>query len=168
MDEHTLLILLTIFVALSAIAMLIQAGTLLGLFLVARTLQKKVMPIIPEVEKIVGVAKRTTETVEKHIDKIGTSSNAILDTAKQQLAKVDELLGDATTRAKVQMERAEMVLDDTFARVQDTVSFVQSGVVRPVREVYGVFAGIRTALGHLGRGGRPTVDHATADEEMFI
>lgn len=168
MDERTLLIVLIIFVALAAIAMLIQAGTLLGLFLVARKLQEKVMPIIPEVEKIVGVTRRTVEGVEKHIDKIGESSNAILDTTKQQLAKVDELLSDATTRAKVQMERAEMVLDDTMARVQDTVSYVQSGVVRPVREVYGVWAGIRTALAHIGRGGRPTVDHATADEEMFI
>jgi hypothetical protein len=87
---------------------------------------------------------------------------------KQQLAKVDELLTDATTRAKVQMERAEMVLDDTMTRVQETVSYVQSGVVRPVREVYGVFAGIRTALAYLGRAGRATVDHATSDEEMFI
>jgi hypothetical protein len=168
MDDRTLLILLTIFVALSAIAMLIQAGTLLGLFLVARKLQQAAMPVIPEVQKIVGVARRTAEGVEKHIDKIATSSEGILDVTKQQLAKVDELLTDATTRAKVQMERAEMVLDDTMARVQDTVSYVQSGVVRPVREVYGVFAGIRTALAHLGRGGRPTVDHATADEEMFI
>jgi hypothetical protein len=106
--------------------------------------------------------------VEGHIDRIGTSSNAILDTTKQQLAKVDELLTDASTRAKVQMERAEMVLDDTMGRVQHTVSFVQSGVIRPVREVQGIVTGIRTAITHLGRGGRPTVDHATADEEMFI
>ncbi len=168
MDDRTLLILLTIFVALAAMAMLIQAGTLLGLFLVARKLQQKITPLIPEVEKVVGVTRRTVEGVEKHIDKIATSSEAILEVTKQQLGKVDELLSDATMRAKVQMERAEMVLDDTMARVQHTVSYVQSGVVRPVREVYGVFAGIRTALAHLGRGGRPTVDHATSDEEMFI
>jgi hypothetical protein len=168
MDDHTLLIVLTIFVALAAIAMLIQAGSLLALFLVARKLQDKVMPMIPEVEGIVGVTRRTVERVEKHVEKIGTTSEAILDVTKQQLARVDELLVDATTRAKVQLERAEMVLDDTMTRVQETVSFVQSGVVRPVREIYGVFAGIRTALAYLGRAGRPTVDHATSDEEMFI
>ncbi len=168
MDEHTLLILLTIFVALAAIAMLIQAGTLLGLLLVARKLQEKVTPLIPQIEGAVGVTKRTVELVEKHIDKIGTSSEAILDVTKQQLAKVDDLLSDASTRAKVQMERAEMVLDDTMTRVQHTVSFVQSGVLRPVREVHGILAGVRTALAHLSRGGRPTVDHATSDEEMFI
>lgn len=168
MDEHTLLILLTIFVAVAALAMLIQAGTLLGLFFVARKLQEKVTPLIPQVEGILGVTRRTIERVEKHIEKIGTTSGAILDTTKLQLARVDELLGDATTRAKVQMERAEMVLDDTMTRVQQTVSVVQSGVLRPVREVHGLLAGIRGALAHLSRGRRPTVDHVTSDEEMFI
>ena len=168
MDEHTLLILLTIFVAVAALAMLIQAGTLLGLFIVARKLQTKIMPIIPEVEAIIGVTKRTAGKVEKHIEKIGTTGEAIMEVTKQQLVRVDDLLGDASTRAKVQMERAEMVLDDTMTRVQKTVSIVQSGVLRPVKEAYGFFAGVRTALSYLGHGGRPTVDHATADEEMFI
>jgi hypothetical protein len=165
MDEHTLL---TIFVGLAALAMLIQAGTLLGLFIVAKRIQEKVSVLTGPITGIIDTSKKTLQTVEGHIDRIGSSSNAILDTTKQQLAKVDELLTDASTRAKVQMERAEMVLDDTMGRVQHTVSFVQSGVVRPVREVQGIVTGIRTAITHLGRGGRPTVDHATADEEMFI
>jgi hypothetical protein len=165
MDEHTLL---TIFVGLAALAMLIQAGTLLGLFIVAKRIQEKVSVLSGPIAGIIDTSKKTLQTVEGHIDRIGKSSSAILDTTKQQLAKVDELVTDASTRAKVQMERAEMVLDDTMGRVQHTVSFVQSGVVRPVREVQGIVTGIRTAITHLGRGGRPTVDHATADEEMFI
>jgi len=168
MDDHTLLTLLTVFVFLAAIAMLIQAGTLLGLFIVARKIQEKVSALTGPITGIIDTSKKTLQTVEGHIDRIGKSSNSILDTTKEQLAKVDELITDASTRAKVQMERAELVLDDTMGRVQHTVSFVQSGVVRPVREVQGIVTGIRTALTHLGRGGRPTVDHATADEEMFI
>lgn len=168
MDEHTLLILLIIFVALATIAMVIQACTLLGLLLVVRKLQQAVTPMVPQIESIVGTTKRTVAGVEKHIEKIGATSSSILDVTKQQLVKVDELLTDATARAKVQMERAEMVLDDSMTRVQQTISYVQSGVIRPVREVYGVFAGIRTTLAHLSRGARPTVDHVTSDEEMFI
>jgi hypothetical protein len=168
MDQNTLLILLIIFVALSAFAMLIQAGTLLGLFLVARKLQQAVMPMVPQIESIVGTTKRTVENVEKQIEKIGNTSSTILDVTKQQVHKIDALLDDATARAKVQMERAEMVLDDGMTRVQETVTAVQSGVMRPIREVYGVLTGFRTFLTHLGRAGRPTVDHATSDEEMFI
>jgi len=168
MDQQTLLTVLTVFVALAALAMLIQMAMLIGLFMVARELRTKIVAILPEVQSIIGIAKRITEKVEGHIDRIGNTSGAILDVTKQQLGKVDELLTDASTRAKVQMERAEMVLDDTMTRVQHTVSFVQAGVLRPVREVHGVLAGVRTALSHLSRGGRPTVDHATSDEEMFI
>jgi len=168
MDQQTLLTLLTIFVIVAAVALVIQAGMLIGLFIVARSLQAKITEILPDVQNVIGISKRTLESVEKHINKIGATSGAILDVTKQQLAKVDELLIDATTRAKVQMERAEMVLDDAMTRTQQTVSLVQRGVVRPVREVYGVFAGIRTTISHLGRSGRPTVDHATSDEEMFI
>lgn len=175
MDQQTLLIILTVFVALAALAMLIQMGTLIGLFLVAKKLQQQVTALMPQVNAVIGVSKktadvtlRTVENVEKHIDKIGATSNAILDATKQQVAKIDGLLTDATSRAKVQLERAEMVLDDSMGRAQETVSIVQRSVLRPIREINGLVAGVRTTIAHLGRGGRPTVDHATADEEMFI
>ena len=168
MDQNTLLILLTIFVAISAIALLIQAVSLLGMFLVTRKLRDKVFEVWPQVQEIVGVAKRTAQGAEKHVDSIGATSASILGLARQQLVKVDDLVSDASTRAKVQMERAEMVLDDTMTRVQSTVSVVQRGVLRPIREVHGVVSGFRTAIQHLGRGSRSTVDHATSDEEMFI
>ncbi len=168
MDQQTLLIVLTIFVAIAAVALLIQMGTMLALFLVARKLQAQVMQVWPEVQTIIGVTRRTVENIEKHVEKIGATSNSILDTTKQQVAKLDELLSDATTRAKVQIERAEMVLDDTMGRAQETVSIVQRTVLRPIREMNGVLSGVRASLAHLSRGGRPTVDHVTSDEEMFI
>lgn len=168
MDQNTLLVLLIIFVAVSAAALFIQAVTLLGLFLVARDIRTKVLAVWPEIQQTIGVSRRTVELVEKHADKIGATSVEILSSGKQQVAKVDELLNDATARAKVQMERAEMVLDDTMTRVQETVAIVQRNVLRPVREVQGVWSGICTALQYLGRRTRSTVDHATSDEEMFI
>jgi hypothetical protein len=165
MDQNTLLV---IFVAIAAIALLGQAVALIGLLFVARDIRTKILALWPRIEEIVAVSKRSVDRVETHITRIGAVSVAILDVTKQQLDKVDELLSDASTRARVQMERAEMVLDDTMTRVQETVGIVQRGVLRPVREVHGILSGFRTALAHLGRGGRPTVDHATSDEEMFI
>lgn len=168
MDDHTLLILLTILVMIVAIAFLAQAIALVGLLFVARDLKTKFMGVWPEIQGIVGTSRRTADRAEQHIASIGASSVAILEVTKQQLSKVDELLSDASTRAKVQMERAEMVMDDTMNRVQETVTVVQRGVLRPVREVHGLLAGVRMAFAHLSRSSRPTVDHATSDEEMFI
>lgn len=167
MDQN-LLIVLTVFVIVAAIALLIQAGTLIGLFVVARQLQAKVSELMPQIHSIVGTSKRTVENVSTHVQKIAGTTGAILDITRDQLVKVDELMTDATTRAKVQMERAEMVLDDAMTRTQDTVSTVHRGIMQPVRQVHGIFSGVRTAFSHLSRAGRPTVDHATSDEEMFI
>jgi hypothetical protein len=168
MNETTLLTIMAVFVAIAAIALLAQAVALVGLFIVARDLRTKVFGSWPQIESIIGSSKRTVEQAEHHIGMIGSSSVAILEVTKQQLVRVDELLSDASMRAKVQLERAEMVLDDTMTRVQQTVSIVQRGVLSPVREVHGIISGIRSAFSHLSRGGRTTVEHVTSDEEMFI
>jgi hypothetical protein len=165
MDQNTLLIIIT---AICALSLLGGAIALLGMFLIARDLRGKFMQAWPEIQSTIASSKRTVERAEKQLTTIGASSVSILDITKQQLVKVDELLSDASTRAKVQMERAEMVLDDTMTRVQETVGIVQRGVLRPVREVHGILTGIRTTIAYLGRASRSTVERATSDEEMFI
>jgi hypothetical protein len=168
MDQNTLLVVLIVFVAISAVALLMQAVALIGIFVVVRQVRSRIFLLWPQIERIVGVAKRTTEDAGKHLDTIGKTSTDMLGLAQRQLVKVDGLLDDASTRAKVQMERAEMVLDDTMTRFQSTVSVVQRSILRPIREVHGLVSGIRTAVQFLGRSSRSTVDHATSDEEMFI
>ena len=186
MDQQTVL---TIFVALCALAMLIQAGMLIGVFLVAKRMEAKVtalMPeiqgivgqvqttipevraVIPQVQSIVASTKQIVEETKKHASDIGIKATAVAEVAKGQVMKLDALLTDFSDRAKVQLDRAEMVLDDTMSRTQQTVTVVQQGVLSPIREVHGLVAGVRAAIGHLGRSRRPTVDHATSDEEMFI
>ena len=168
MDQQTIILLLTIFVGIAAFALIVQAAMLLGLFLVARQIRSKVFEFTGPMQTLLSTSQRALTVAQGHLDKIGTSTESIFEMTKDQVQKLNALIDDASTRAKVQMERAEMVLDDTMTRVQTTASFIQSGVLRPVREVHAVFAGVRTALLHLSRPARPTVDHATTDEEMFI
>lgn len=166
--DSSLLIILTIFVALAAIAMIAQAAALVAMFLVVRKLQEKVDSYLPQVAKILEASRDAAEKAGKLIHDTNQRTSAILDMTKSRIAKIDEFLGDATARAKTQMERAEMVVDDTMTRTQKTVAIVQRSVISPIREVHGVMMGIRATITSLGRGNRPTVDHATADEEMFI
>jgi hypothetical protein len=84
------------------------------------------------------------------------------------LVKVEEVVTDASGRAKVQMDRVELVLDDTMTRAHETVATVHSGIMRPLREINGIALGIKTAFAHMARGGRPSVAEATSDDEMFI
>ncbi|HEX4232277.1 MAG TPA: hypothetical protein VHZ07_26660 [Bryobacteraceae bacterium] len=165
MDQPTVL---TIFVGICALAMLIQMITLIILAVISKRMQDKVTVVLPEVQSILALSKQTLQEVRKDVGEIGSRTNSILDITKGQFIKIDELLSDISVRARVQMERAEMVLDDTMSRTQKTVAIVQSGVIAPIREIHGLVEGLRAAIAHLAKGRRPTVDHATSDEEMFI
>jgi hypothetical protein len=168
MTETTLLYVMTAFVIISAIALCIQAGMLAGIYKTTKTLQEKIDPLLPKVDKLVAVATSTVEQSSRQITEITSRTNDILDSTKRQLAIVEDVVGDAAARAKLQMERAELVLDDTLSRAHETVAAVHDGIMQPLREVNGIAAGIRAALGAMARGNRPTVDRATSDEEMFI
>ena len=182
MDQQTLLYVMTAFVGIAAIALLLQLATLFGIYRAARGTQQKVDALLPQVQellpKVQAVVPKVNSLIEssqKVVDQsrqqivdITVKANDILDSTRRQMGKIEELTTDATHRAKVQLERVEMVLDDTMSRAHETVTMVHSGILRPLREVHGIAAGIRTAIAHLARGNRPSVAQATHDEEMFI
>lgn len=168
MDQSTLLYVMTAFVIISAIALCIQAGMLVAVNKKTQALNEKITPLVPQVESLVESTKATVELSKKQIAEITTRANAILDSTKSQLAMVEEVVTDVTSRAKVQMDRVELVLDDTLSRAHETIALLHNGVMRPLREISGVSAGIKAALAYLSRGNRPNVAEATSDEEMFI
>jgi hypothetical protein len=175
MSEINLLYVMTAFVIISAIALCIQAGMLTAMYKTTKSLEEKINPLLPKVESLVAKTTSTLDQGSRQITEITTRANAILesskeivDSTKRQLAIVEDVVGDAAGRAKVQMERVELVLDDTLSRAHETVAVVHDGIMRPLREVNGIAVGVRAALGALARGNRSTVDRATSDEEMFI
>src|SRR5271165_572359 len=168
MSETALLYVMAAFVVISAIALCIQAGMLAGIYKSTKALQQAINPLLPKVESLVEKTNSTVEQSGRQITEITTRANDILDSTMRQLAIVEDVVGDAAERAKVQMERVELVLDDTLSRAHETVAVLHDGVMRPLREINGLAAGIRAALASMARGNRPTPDHATSDEEMFI
>ena len=168
MDQTTLLYVMTAFVIIAAVALSIQAGMLVAVNKKTKDLHDKITPLVPKVESLVESTKVTVELSRKQIAEITTRANDILDSTKSQLAMVEEVVSDATSRAKVQIDRVELVLDDTLSRAHETVALLHSGIMRPLREINGVSAGLKAALSFLSRGNRPSVAQATSDEEMFI
>jgi hypothetical protein len=166
--NSTLLIALTVFVALTTVAMVVQAIAMLGMVRVVRQMQEKLNGLLPEAARILDSAQTAVQQTTKFLTEANARTIDILDVTKAQLDKLDGVVSEAASRARVQMERAELVLDDAMSRTQHTVAIVQKGVVSPIREVQGVLAGVRAAIMAVARGSRTPVDHVTADEEMFI
>lgn len=168
MDEHTLLVIMTVFVVVASLALVIQAGMLFGIYRASRAMQEQATRLAPKVEALVESSRTTIDDSRVQITAITTRANDILDSARKQMARVDELMEEAASRTRRQMDHAEMVLDDTLDRAQKTVATVQGGVLKPIREINAVAAGIRAAFHFLMRGNRPSPDRVTVDEEMFI
>ena len=168
MDQTTLLYVMTAFVIIAAIALCIQAGMLAAMYRTTKALQAEIQPLLPKVESLVDTTKSTVEQSRKQVVDIVTRANEIMDSTKRQLTMVEGVVSDATSRAKVQLERVDLVLDDTLGRAHETVATVHDGIMRPLREINGIAIGLKTALAFLARGNRPSVDQATSDEEMFI
>jgi len=166
MDQN-LLIIITVFVFVAAVALCIQAGLLFAIYRATRAFEEKAVPLIPKIDALVESSRAAVDDSRVQIHEITVKTNEILDSTKKQLARIDEVMEDATARARVQMDRAELVIDDTMERAQETVALVHAGIMKPLREIQGVAAGIRASLNFLMRGRRDPVQ-ATADEEMFI
>jgi hypothetical protein len=174
MDEHTLLTVLTVFVCLAAIAMIAQAGFLFGIYKAARGAHESVKDLVPKAEALLPKAHALLETSQqtiqesrKQIADITAKTSEILAATHTQVRRIDSLLEDATVRARVHMDRADMVIDDALDRAHSTVAMVHGGVVKPLMQIQGVAAGLRTAIQFLSRGRRNPAE-AHADEEMFI
>jgi hypothetical protein len=168
MDQQTLLYIMTAFVVLAAVAMVAQAVAIIGLYKGMKATEARLAAVLPKVEKLVETSQVTIEQGRAQILEITKRTTEILDSARTQLNRVDEVLADAALRARVQLERAESIIDDTLSRAQQTVGLVHSGVMRPLREIQGITAGVKAALGFIAKGNRPSVAQVTQDEEMFI
>jgi hypothetical protein len=168
MDEHSLFVLMAIFVFLAAVAMLIQAGYLFGIYKTLRAIHENTSRVLPKVETLVASSQAAVEDGRVRMAEITTKANAILNTSQKQLQTVEQFLTEAAERGRVQMDRAEVLLDDAMGRAQDTVAMVHGTVIAPLRQINGFATGLRAALQFFLRGNRPSPDRATMDEEMFI
>src|SRR5580700_6603291 len=109
MDQSQLLIVVAVFVFVSAVAMCVQAWFLFGIYKAARAFQEKAVPLLPKMDALVESSRVAIDDSRRQIHEITVKTSDILDITRKQLARVDDVLADAGERARVQFDRAEMV-----------------------------------------------------------
>jgi hypothetical protein len=168
MADSTLLVIMTVFVALCAVSQLGQMLALFGLLRKVKSLQEEARPLISKAEATLDTARATLEDGRKQMLEISQRTNKILDSAQGQIEKIDAVVTEASERAMVQLERVDLVVGETVEKVQNLVATTQEGLMRPLREVSAVVAGLRGAFGFLFKSRTPSGAPAPQDEEMFI
>lgn len=167
MDQTTLLYIMAGAVCVSAVALVIQACLLFGMYRTTVTLQQRVLTVMPKVESLMDTSRIAIEESRATIAEIRVKSNLILDTGHRQIKQLESILNDAAERTTRQLAFAEAVVEDALGRVEDTVQLLHKGVLKPIRGITGIAAGVGAALQYLMRR-RPNPERATLDEEMFI
>ena len=170
MDDN----LLRIFIAVTTFAIVVQAGIMVGLYLAVRKSTAKMEALATEVK---SKALPTIETVQSmlvemrpKIDVMTTNFSESSTLVRNQLGRIDATLTDALDRTRLQVIRADELLNRTMDKVEETSEIVHKTVISPLRQVNGLMAAISTGVEvFLGQRRRhPKNGAGVPQDEMFI
>jgi hypothetical protein len=169
---------MTVFVALTGIAVLLQAGVLLAMYLAMRESSQRMEGLASEVKTkllpTVEQAQQLFTDLRPKLELIAENLSESTTVMKAQVDRVDATVTDVVDRARLQVIRADELLSRTLDRVEQTSDLVHKTVVSPVRQFSGLVQGITVGLEFLF-GGRGRRNGGSRDErrpvpqdEMFI
>jgi len=132
---------LTIFVVVTACAVLLQAGILVGMFIAMRKTSAKMESLAEEVKtKVLPAAELAQSMMTELRPKIVTLvDNVSVSTTvlRTQMERMDATLTDIIDRTRLQVIRADEFVNSTMDKLEETREAVQRTVVSPVRHISG-------------------------------
>lgn len=135
----------------------------------AHPLLERAGPVLDSAKEILKKTEAIIDEIRPKVAEISTETAAIVKSSRLQVDRIGELLGEAGSRAKERLEQIDRSVDNTVEHLEQAGDVMKRAVMRPVKEVNGLAAGISAAVSALAHGKRrQSVDHATQDEEMFI
>ncbi len=169
---------LTIFIAVTAGAVVLQMLILAGMFFTIRKLSAhitqlsddlvpRIVPVLEQTKKLTSDVQSMLETTRPKLDVILDNAAVVSSTAREQTQKLDVALTGFMDRAKIQAIRADELVTRTFDRVEDTSSKVQNTVTAPFKQVNAILHGVGAGLETLFNKSRQPRNGKHQDD-MFI
>jgi hypothetical protein len=169
---------LTVFIALTGLAVLLQACVLLAMYLAMRKsgdrmealaaeVKTKFLPTVEQAQAMLTEIRPKLEIIAENLAETTTAMRV-------QVLRVDATVNDVVDRARLQVIRADELLSRTLDRVEQTSDMVHKTVISPVRRLSGLMQGITAGLEFLfsrqGRrnGGSREERRPVPQDEMFI
>jgi hypothetical protein len=156
---------MTVFVAVTALAVLGQAVALIAIFVQSKRLSREVGRFMDETRELMVPMKTITENLRVASGNLVEIGVAVRD----QFRRVESMITDTGLALETQIGRFDQVGQDIASRIHHTADVVQDSLLRPVREVSALARGLgRGVETFLFRRPRRAVDEARQDEELFI
>jgi hypothetical protein len=167
--DNTLLI---VFIAVTAGAVLLQAGILLGMYFAVRKTSAKVESLSAEVKTRVlptadlahAMISDLRPKIETLLDNVSVSTTVL----RAQLERIDATLTDIVDRTRLQVIRADEFVTSTMDKLEETRESVQRTVVSPVRQISGLMHGLTVGVEAFFNRRRSRNSPTVQQDEMFI
>ena len=153
LDNQTLLL---AFIAVTGLAVLMQAFILLGIYLVVRRTVRTVtrqiddfravlIPLITSTRDLIVV---TRDAVDRTLPRIENSVSDLSSVAQRLRAQSEEVqitFSELLHKLRAQSQRADSMMTGVLDKVDRASDFVQEKVSKPVRQVSGIIASVKAA-----------------------
>jgi hypothetical protein len=147
LNTETILI---VFVALTGVAVLLQACILVAIYISLRKTAKSVLEVTEDLKAtVVPMVHSTRELVERITPQVITVSAGLAElteTLKRESAGVTFSATDILQRVSKQMQRLDAMLTSALNALERATVVVETAVSAPVRQVNGVLAAIRAVV----------------------
>jgi methyl-accepting chemotaxis protein len=164
---------LPIFVGVTAVAVVIQAGILVALYVAVRQTSSRMETLATEVKDKVLPTADTAQSImldlRPKIDNIANNVSETSTVVRGQLERIDATVTDVVDRTRLQVIRADELLNRTMDRIEETTDVVHRTVISPVRQLSGLIQGLTAGVEFLFGGKRASRRDVTVpQDEMFI
>jgi hypothetical protein len=166
--------LVPLFIILTALAVMIQAGILVALYVAVRKTSGRVEALATEVTTKALPTMETAQAMlvelRPRVQDIVVNVEQSARTARAQMERLDATVTDIVDRTRLQVIRADELVNRTLDRVEETSDMVHRTVVSPIRQLSGLMQGLSAGLEFfLGRKRRqPRDGMGVPQDELFI
>lgn len=173
MPTETLLI---VFVAVTAIALVLQSLTVRRTMRSAGDLVQRVSQASDSLEKdareIMAELQKTAaglENLQKVLDNLSAKAGDAGTMMEQRVADLDRLVKLLVDVGSRQAEKLDAVVSDTVEKFEQTTAVIQQDILRPVVEISSVVKGLRTGIDYLFSRRRPgNAQRKDPEDDLFI
>jgi methyl-accepting chemotaxis protein len=166
---------IAIFVIVAAVAIVVQMGILIALYVGMRQTASRVEGIAGRLEQQAGplltTAASILEDAQPKIAEITSNLAESSATVRAHVSQMAETTGEIMERARLHAIRMDEFVGNTMGKIETASEILETRVLSPVRRVQAIIQAVNAGLGVLRpRKSRNSSRRAGAeqDEEMFI
>jgi|SRR5579859_7780318 len=165
--------LLTVFVIVTALAVVMQAAILFAMFRVMKEILAKTTQIESGVKDhlnpVLDSVHALTTAVREPVNAILANLTEVSGLLRQRAASADAVAAEVLERVRIEAIRMDELLTGVLGRMERAAEAAERGVLIPVREISAVIAGLRQGFAYFfGRQRPPAEQRARSEEQLFI